>query len=339
MSQYGLFSRNYDIPPEMLLDFLQQAMAGLPSITSYELDESGDRINFTTSFTWTSFGSNMVAAVEPDGPDGAVLTVSGEPRVALMSNPWGEEVHAATIESQLFAALDPSIEMARTNPIIMLQADHRRVEALFARIQATEGDERAELVQQLLLALRVHMELEENHVYPLIQKEVDEDTAEEAEVEHQLARDGLDQLEELTPDEPGFDGALAMVMAGIEHHVMEEETDAFPRLAGKLGPDRLAELARQLTSVRANLLAEAQGNGQAEAKASPKQDKAQSRQPRPPRPKQKTDRTRTPRSKRKTVNPDDTSKADLVKQAKKAGVSGYSHMSKAELAKAISRAG
>jgi len=340
MSQYGLFSRRYDVGPEMLLDFLQQAMATLPSITSYQLDESGDRINFTTSFTWTSFGANMVVAVEGDGPDGAVLTVSGEPRVALMSNPWGEEMHAATIESQLFTALDPSIEMARSNPIVMLQADHRRVEALFARIQATEDEERAEIVQQLLLALRVHMELEENHVYPLIEKEVDEDTAEEAEVEHQLARDGLAQLEELTPDEPGFDGALVMVMAGIEHHVMEEETDAFPRLAAKLGPDRLAELAQQLTSVRANLLAQAQGNGQAETKPPAKQDKAQARQPRPPRPKQKSDRTRTPRSKRRSVvDPDATTKSDLLKQAKRAGVSGYSHMSKAELAKAITRAG
>ena len=98
------------------------------------------------------------------------------------------------------------------------------------------------------------MELEETLVYPLIQREVDKDLAEEAEVEHQLARDGLDQLEELSPDEPGFDGALAMVVAGIEHHVLEEETEAFPGLATSLGAERLAELARQLTSARAELL-------------------------------------------------------------------------------------
>jgi hypothetical protein len=330
MSLHGLFSRRYDIGPEMLLDFLQQAMAGMPTITSYELADSGDGINFTTSFTWTSWGENMVATVDADGPNGSVVTVSGEPRVGALSTAWGEEIHAATIEGQLFAALDPSLELARTNPIVMLQADHRRVEALFARIQASDGAERAELVQQLLMALRVHMTLEEQHVYPLLGREVDADLAEEAEVEHQLARDGLAQLAELTPEEPGFDGALAMVVAGIEHHVVEEETEAFPRLVSQLGPDRLAELAQQLTSVRAELLESEQAQGKPEA-----------RHDRPPRPRRETNRTRVPRRRRKTakIDPDETTKADLVQRAKKAGVTGYSHMSKAELAKAIARAG
>jgi len=321
----------------MLLDFLQQAMAAMPMVVSYELADSGDQIDFTTSFTLTSWGENMVAAVASDGPEGSVLTVSGEPRVGLMSTPWGEELHAATIETQLFNTLDPSILLARTNPIMMLQADHRRVEALFARIQATEDSERAELVQQLLLALRVHMELEERHVYPLLEKEVDPDTAEEAEVEHQLARDGLAQLAELTPDEPGFDGAMVMVMAGIEHHVMEEESDAFPRLVTQLGPDRLADLAGQLTSLRSELLEQALNpqNGESD-KDRPKA----AQHPRPPRPRRPSDRTRTARSRRKPtkIDPGETSRADLVQRAKKAGVSGYSHMSKAELAKAITKA-
>src|SRR5436190_480431 len=90
-----LFSRHYDVGSEMLLDFLQQAMAGLPTVTSYQLDDSGDRITFTTSLTLTSWGENMVAAVESDGRDGSVLNVSGEPRVGALSTPWGEEIHAA----------------------------------------------------------------------------------------------------------------------------------------------------------------------------------------------------------------------------------------------------
>lgn len=336
MTQNRLFGRTYDVSSEMLLDFLQQAMTGLPSITSFQLAEGGDRIDFTTSFTWTSWGENMVAVVEADGPDRSVLTITGEPRVGILSNRWGEEMHAATIESQLYGALEPSIRMASTNPIVLLQADHRRVEALFSRIQASDDGERSELVTQLLSSLRVHMELEERHVYPLVGREVDPDVAEEAEVEHQLARDGLAQLEELTPDEPGFDGALAMVMAGIEHHVLEEESEAFPRLASELGADRMAELARQLMSARAELLEEAQRPG-----SPPERDEqAAKRHPRPPRPKQASERTRTPRARRARtrIDPESTTKADLQQQAKKAGLSGYSHMSKAELASAINRA-
>ena len=334
-----LFSRHYDVGSEMLLDFLQQAMAGLPTVTSYQLADSGDRITFTTSLTLTSWGENMVAAVESDGRDGSVLNVSGEPRVGALSTPWGEELHAATIEGQLFAALAPSIEMARTNPIMMLQADHRRVEALFARIAATDDGERTGLVKQLVSALRVHMELEENHVYPLLAAEVDADLAEEAEVEHQLARDGLAQLEEFTPDEPGFDAALTMVMAGIEHHVYEEETEAFPRLASQLGAERLAELARQLSSVRAELVDREQTAPGGASKTTAKRGKAEATASRKPRPKRQSNRAGARRkTSRARINPDDTTKADLLQRAKKAGVSGYSHMSKAELAKAISRA-
>jgi len=320
-----LFNRSYDVGPEMLLDFLQQVMAGLPNVTSYELDESGDRINFATSFTLTSWGEHMVASVESDGPDGSILTVSGTPRVGALSTPWGEEIHAATIEAQLFAALEPSIEMARTNPIVMLQSDHRRVEALFARIGSRADDERAELVRQLVSALRVHMELEETQVYPLLEAQVDADLAEEAEVEHQLVRDALAQLEELTPDEPGFDAALVMVMAGIERHVQEEETEAFPALVAQLGADQLEELAGQLSSLRAQLV---------------QRDTGPAKESRPPRPKRPSDRRQGPRNKRKAakINPDESTKADLIERAKKAGVSGYSHMSKADLAKAISRA-
>jgi len=334
-----LFSRHYDVGSEMLLDFLQQAMAGLPTITSYQLDDSGDRITFTTSLTLTSWGENMVAAAQSDGRDGSVLHVSGEPRVGALSTPWGEELHAATIESQLFAALAPSIEMARTNPIMMLQADHRRVEALFARIAATDDGERTGLVKQLVSALRVHMELEENHVYPLLAAEVDAGLAGEAEVEHQLARDALAQLEELTPDEPGFDAALTMVMAGIEHHVYEEEGEAFPRLASQLGSDRLAELARQLRTVRAELVDREQTAPGGASKTTAKRGPAEAKASRKPRPTRQSNRAGARRNtSRARINPDDTTKADLLQRAKKAGVSGYSHMSKAELAKALSRA-
>jgi len=334
-----LFSRRYDVSPEMLLDFVQQAMAGLPTVTSYQLADGGDRIAFTTSFTLTSWGENMVAAVESDDRDGSILTVRGEPRVGALSTRWGEEVHAATIESQLYAAVAPSIEMARTNPIMMLQADHRRVEALFARIGTARDGERADLVRQLVSALQVHMELEEGHVYPLLANEVDADLAEEARVEHQLARDGLGRLEELTPDEPGFDAALTMVMAGIEHHVQEEETTAFPQLVAQLGADRLAELAQRLTAVRAELVEREPASPGADLNRTSTRTKAKATPSRPPRGKRPSKRSSGGRNQRRAtqVDPNEMTRADLVERAKRAGVSGYSHMSKADLAKAIVR--
>jgi hypothetical protein len=81
----------------------------------------------------------------------------------------------------------------------------------------------------------------------------------------------------------------------------------------------------------------AQGAGM---KATPKRHKAATKATRPSQPKRPSERTSRPRDKPKAakINPDETTKADLVARAKKAGVSGYSHMSKADLAHAISRA-
>ena len=41
MSKNELFRREYDIGSEMLLDFLQQAFAGMPRVTSWRLADSG----------------------------------------------------------------------------------------------------------------------------------------------------------------------------------------------------------------------------------------------------------------------------------------------------------
>lgn len=327
MNKHELFRREYAIPQALLLDLLQEAMTAMPMVTSHRLAESGDEVHFKTSFSLTSWGERMVAAVEADGPDRSVLKVSGEPLVGLLSTRWGEEIHAATIESQLLAAVAGLVSAAEANPVLMLQADHRRVELLFAGIAAAaEPQDRVPLLQELVNALRVHMQLEETHVYPLLGAEVDERMAAEAEVEHELARDALAQLEELAPDEPGFEGALTMIVAGIEHHVAEEETEAFPALVAELGPERLAELARELTAARADLLAKLPGDG-----AQPK------RQNRPARPKRTNAPTRTPRSgrTRRKIDPAEHTRAELLERAKKAGVSGSAHMTKDELAKAL----
>src|SRR6478609_848077 len=128
MSKNELFRRDYDVESEMLLDFVQQALPGMAAVTSARLADSGDRIEFRTSVTLTSWGDKMLATVEPRAGGRSAVIVSGEPRVGILSTAWGEELHAATIEGQLDAALTPLVEAAKTNPIVLLQADHRRVE-------------------------------------------------------------------------------------------------------------------------------------------------------------------------------------------------------------------
>jgi hemerythrin-like domain-containing protein len=127
------------------------------------------------------------------------------------------------------------------DPIVLLKKDHREAEAMLKSLAASSpGARRKSTLDKLDSALRLHMTIEEREIYPLVAKLVGEEDAKEADIEHGLARDGLDKLQQLA-DEPGFGAAVAMLTAGIKHHVKEEEHEMFPDLKKKLDrPDLLA---------------------------------------------------------------------------------------------------
>jgi iron-sulfur cluster repair protein YtfE (RIC family) len=134
----------------------------------------------------------------------------------------------------------------------ILEQDHRDAESLFNRIPRADGADRQSLLEELNTALRAHMELEERVVYPAIEPVIGTEQVHEANTEHALARDGLDSMLELAPDEPGFDGALESVKAGILHHVEEEEKELFPKVR-KDGGTVLDQIATPFMQMRVEL--------------------------------------------------------------------------------------
>lgn len=134
----------------------------------------------------------------------------------------------------------------------MLEQDHRKVEKLFEQIKESKGAARAKFVQRLVSDLRLHMKVEESIVYPAIAKQVDDgnDMVDEAKSEHKGARKALDDVEKLSPDKPGFDGALTMLEAGISHHVEEEEGEVFPNLRKSVTAEQLDELGKKVTAAK-----------------------------------------------------------------------------------------
>jgi iron-sulfur cluster repair protein YtfE (RIC family) len=134
----------------------------------------------------------------------------------------------------------------------MLEADHRQVEDLFARIEKAQGAERQPLIDQLAKALLAHMELEESVVYPAMKPVTGDEAFEEANTEHELGRSTLQEMVRLAPDEPGFGAALDATRAGISHHVDEEEHEVFPTLR-KGGGRVLAEIATPFMQKRHEL--------------------------------------------------------------------------------------
>lgn len=127
----------------------------------------------------------------------------------------------------------------------MLEADHRRVEKLLEELGSTEpGAERDALVAKLTASLQLHMEFEEQELYPLLQR-LDAEMEEEAEVEHRLTREGIEKMASLTQI-PGFGAAVDALKGGIDHHVKDEEEEAFPKLRREVGAEQLEALGATL---------------------------------------------------------------------------------------------
>jgi hemerythrin-like domain-containing protein len=136
------------------------------------------------------------------------------------------------------------------DPVVLLKKDHREAEAMLKTLAASSpGARRKATLKKLDQALRLHMQIEEDDVYPLVAKLLGEEDAQEANIEHDLARDGLDKMQELV-DQPGFGAAVAMVTAGIKHHVKEEEHEMFPALKRKLDRDQLLELGGEVEAAK-----------------------------------------------------------------------------------------
>jgi hemerythrin-like domain-containing protein len=136
------------------------------------------------------------------------------------------------------------------DPVVLLKKDHREVEAMLKTLAASKpGTRRRATVDKLDAALSTHMRIEEADVYPLVAELVGEEDAEEAGIEHGLAREGLAKIHELV-DEPGFGAAVAMLTAGIKHHVKEEEQEMFPALKKKLDRSELLALGDTVTAAK-----------------------------------------------------------------------------------------
>jgi hemerythrin-like domain-containing protein len=137
-----------------------------------------------------------------------------------------------------------------TDPLRILRADHREVEQLLTQLaDSDEGTEREQMIDELRTKLTLHMELEEQMLYPLVADMVGQEDEEEAEVEHTLARDGLEKLVSMSAM-PGFGAVVEMLKAGIKHHVEEEEKELLPALKESMDRDEWRSLGEQLVQAK-----------------------------------------------------------------------------------------
>lgn len=141
--------------------------------------------------------------------------------------------------------------------IALLTADHREVSDMFEQFENLSDRAKAtkaKLTEKICNALIAHTTIEEEIFYPAVREAVkDEDMVDEAVVEHAAAKDLIQQLQEMDPDDDLYDAKVKVLGEQIEHHVKEEEEEMFEK-ARKSGLDMI-QLGQEMAQRKQEILA------------------------------------------------------------------------------------
>lgn len=121
------------------------------------------------------------------------------------------------------------------NALDLLMEDHAKVQAIFKKYKTLmkkdgSDEEKMELVKQACEALAVHAQIEEEIFYPAIRDAVEPSLLAEAFVEHDGAKELIEQLQDMDAGEALFDAKFIVLGEQVKHHIEEEETKIFPKL-------------------------------------------------------------------------------------------------------------
>jgi hemerythrin superfamily protein len=169
---------------------------------------------------------------------------------------------------------------APRDAIALLKQDHRTVEQLFEEFEEADDDQLQSIAERVCQLLTVHAQIEEELFYPpakeaLSDDEEDADLVNEANVEHQSAKDLIAKIEGMTPEDESFKATVKVLSEYIKHHVKEEEGELFPKV--KKTEIDLKELGAQLNERKMALMQELGIEPEPEEAATPKRKKTSGR--------------------------------------------------------------
>lgn len=141
--------------------------------------------------------------------------------------------------------------------IEMLMADHRKVDTLFKQYEEAkeaDDDSRREIAQAICAELTVHAAVEEEIFYPWLRETLDDDDmemVEEAQVEHNGAKELIAQIQGARALDEVFDAKVKVLSEYIKHHVKEEEQEMFPAVSSE--KEALDELGQEMEARKEEL--------------------------------------------------------------------------------------
>lgn len=155
-----------------------------------------------------------------------------------------------------------------TDAIALLKADHRTVEGLFEKFESASGTERKlALAQQICNELKIHAQIEEEIFYPAFRGKIEDDTLDEAYVEHDGAKVLINDIIANGAGDDFFEAKVKVLSEEIKHHVHEEEMRGEGMFAQCRETDvDLMALRDKLAARKQELMAKAENGGLPPAK-------------------------------------------------------------------------
>ena len=119
----------------------------------------------------------------------------------------------------------------------LLDADHRNVKKMFKDYEEliesrgrNSAQSKMDLARQICMELTVHAQIEEEIFYPAVREAIkDTDLLDEAEVEHQSAKELMAQIEAGAEADDMFDAKVKVLGEYVDHHIKEEKNELFPK--------------------------------------------------------------------------------------------------------------
>jgi hemerythrin-like domain-containing protein len=122
----------------------------------------------------------------------------------------------------------------------LLREEHDQIKEMLA-VMLSEG-KKGDAFEQGRTRIEMHMEGEEEHVYPEIRVAGLKAEVLEAIEEHHVARVVLGELDDMSDREEAWASKLSVFAELVEHHFRQEERNVFPAAAKRIGRARQQEL-------------------------------------------------------------------------------------------------
>lgn len=131
----------------------------------------------------------------------------------------------------------------------LLKQDHQKVKKLFMECQSGGSPE---IFKQIEQELKIHMDVEEKFLYPVLEKHQEElrEKTFEAFEEHHVTKQALKETSKVSPNDERWKAKISVLMELVDHHVEEEEKQLFPMAKKALDKNQIQEITEKIQQAK-----------------------------------------------------------------------------------------